>query len=147
MAEIKKADLGDLTDVFFLESSCFSSHWPIEILYADICLYEHPYFILREKGAPVGYAGMSIVLDEAHLRKICVTEPFRRRGYGGLLLHTMIDEAKGCGAKSMTLEVRRDNAGAIAFYEGFGFEPAGIRKKYYENKGDALIMWNYDLYA
>ena len=38
--------------------------------------------------------------------------------------------------------MRVSNKGAIALYEGFGFEQSGIRRGYYtDNREDALIMW------
>jgi [ribosomal protein S18]-alanine N-acetyltransferase len=46
---------------------------------------------------------------------------------------------RGCTA--MTLEVRHTNTAAQNLYRRFGFVPAGIRKKYYENTDDAIIMW------
>ena len=41
----------------------------------------------------------------------------------------------------MTLEVRHTNLTAQNLYRRFGFVPAGVRKKYYENTDDAIIMW------
>ena len=45
----------------------------------------------------------------------------------------------------MTLEVRVTNVGAQALYRKFGFAPAGVRKKYYEQTEDAIAMWVHDL--
>ena len=45
----------------------------------------------------------------------------------------------------MTLEVRVSNAGAQALYTSFGFVPVGVRKKYYENVEDAIVMWAHDI--
>jgi len=143
--EIKRAGLSDLVEVHFLEQACFASPWPIEILYDDICLYEHPYYILRAGGIAAGYAGMSIVLDEAHIRKICVHKDFRRHGFGRMLMQTLMCEAAKCGAEGMTLEVRRSNQGALTFYQSFGFEMAGVRKNYYEYGEDALILWKHGI--
>jgi ribosomal-protein-alanine N-acetyltransferase len=41
----------------------------------------------------------------------------------------------------MTLEVRHTNVSAQHLYQRFGFVPAGVRKKYYENRDDAIVMW------
>jgi len=45
----------------------------------------------------------------------------------------------------MTLEVRHTNVAAQSLYRRFGFVPAGIRKRYYENTEDALVMWAHDI--
>ena len=46
---------------------------------------------------------------------------------------------------SLTLEVRVGNEAAQGLYREFGFAPAGIRQRYYENSEDALVMWIHDL--
>ena len=45
----------------------------------------------------------------------------------------------------MTLEVRASNTGAQALYRRFGFVPAGVRQRYYENTEDAIVMWCHDI--
>ena len=45
----------------------------------------------------------------------------------------------------MTLEVRVSNTGAQALYRSFGFVPAGVRQRYYENTEDAIVMWCHDI--
>ena len=57
------------------------------------------------------------------------------------ILTALIDDAEDDGITDITLEVRVSNRPAIALYEGFGFESAGIRRGYYQNGEDALIMW------
>jgi ribosomal-protein-alanine N-acetyltransferase len=49
------------------------------------------------------------------------------------------------GCEAMTLEVRVSNAGAQALYRRFGFVPAGVRQRYYENTEDAIVMWCHDI--
>ena len=41
--------------------------------------------------------------------------------------------------------MRVSNTGAQALYRAFGFAPAGVRKKYYENVEDAIVMWCHDI--
>ena len=45
----------------------------------------------------------------------------------------------------MTLEVRVSNHGAQALYHEFGFAPVGMRKRYYENVEDAIVMWVHEI--
>jgi ribosomal-protein-alanine N-acetyltransferase len=51
--------------------------------------------------------------------------------------------AHGCVA--WTLEVRASNAAALELYRRFGFSPAGVRRRYYENTEDAIVMWCHDI--
>lgn len=143
MVEITRATAADLAEIYGLEVRCFPVPWAIEILYDDICVREHAYYILREDGIAAGYAGMDVVLDEAHIRKICVDESCRRKGYGKLLLQKMMHDAFASGAAGITLEVRVSNEAAQALYASEGFISSGVRKNYYTDKEDALILWKY----
>ena len=55
-------------------------------------------------------------------------------------METMHQCAKEKGATQCFLEVRVSNENAIALYKKFGYEPYGIRAKYYEDGEDALAM-------
>lgn len=141
--EISCATAQDLAEIYGLEIRCFTAPWPIEILYNDICVWEHPYYILREDGIAIGYAGMDVVIDEAHIRKICVDAHCRQKGCGTLLLKRMEEDAFFCGAEKIMLEVRASNQAAQALYFSQGFVEGGIRKNYYTDKEDALVLWKY----
>jgi ribosomal-protein-alanine N-acetyltransferase len=89
----------------------------------------------------VGYVGVWLMVDQAHIVAIAVREEYRRRGLGELLLAESIDLAIANGQESMTLEVRRTNDSAQALYEKYKFLKVGVRKRYYtDNHEDALIM-------
>lgn len=93
----------------------------------------------------VGYAGMQVLVDEAHITTMAVAEQARRRGIATRLLVELLREARARGAASATLEVRVDNSAARALYAGFGFRPVGMRPRYYADAVDALIMWAHDI--
>lgn len=93
----------------------------------------------------VGYAGMQLLVDEAHITTMTVVEQARRRGIATRLLVELLREARARGASAATLEVRVDNAAARALYAGFGFRPVGVRPRYYDGAVDALIMWAHDV--
>ena len=92
----------------------------------------------------VGFAGISVCLDEATLSNIVVKKSCRGRGIGGELLESLIDICSELNLKTFTLEVNTKNEPAIHLYEKFGFKNLGIRKKYYNNTQDAYIMTKYD---
>ena len=94
----------------------------------------------------VGFAGLWLMLDEAHITTICVAQRLRGRGLGGLLLSHMMDQAIELGARRVTLEVRVSNHVAQSLYRKYGFVDEGVRRRYYsDNNEDALVMWSQPL--
>ncbi len=99
----------------------------------------------RGRGAIAGHAGLWFTADEAHITNIAVHPNARRNGAGKLLMLALADEAIRRGCVGWTLEVRLSSVGAQQLYARFGFEAAGIRKRYYENTEDAIVMWCNDI--
>ena len=89
----------------------------------------------------VGYGGLLYVENDAHVTNIAVHPMWRSRGIATELLLDLAWEANRCGCEAMTLEVRHTNVAAQQLYRRFGFVPACVRKKYYENRDDAIVMW------
>lgn len=90
-----------------------------------------------------GYAGVWLMVDEAHVTTIGVDPDHRGRGAGELLFLGLVDIAQEMRANRLTLEVRVSNSGAQALYRKYGLEIAGLRKRYYSDNGeDAYIMWS-----
>jgi [ribosomal protein S18]-alanine N-acetyltransferase len=91
----------------------------------------------------IGYAGLWLMVDEAHVTTIGVNPEYRGQGVGELLFLGLVDIAREMKAERMTLEVRVSNASAQALYRKYGLEVAGMRKRYYSDNGeDAYIMWS-----
>lgn len=91
----------------------------------------------------IGFAGMWIMFDEAHVTTIGVHPDERGNGLGELLLVQLFIEATARGAEMLTLEVRVSNDSAQALYQKYGFERQGVRRRYYSDNGeDAYIMWS-----
>jgi ribosomal-protein-alanine N-acetyltransferase len=89
----------------------------------------------------IGYVGIWLMVDQAHIVAIAIREEYRRQGLGELLLAEAVEMALSNGQESVTLEVRRSNESAQALYEKFRFLKVGVRRRYYtDNKEDALIM-------
>ncbi len=89
----------------------------------------------------VGYGGLWLVVDEAHICTLAVHPNWRGRGLGELLLVGLLERAMALSAAVATLEVRVSNFVAQRLYGKYGFVQVGLRKQYYaDNHEDALIM-------
>ncbi len=94
-----------------------------------------------QQASIIGFAGLWLMVDEAHITTIAVHPDYRGRGLGELELMSLIDIAYQIGARWVTLEVRVSNYVAQSLYRKYGFREEGIRRRYYsDNQEDALIM-------
>ncbi|MHB1415319.1 MAG: ribosomal protein S18-alanine N-acetyltransferase [Chloroflexota bacterium] len=94
----------------------------------------------------VGYAGLWLMVDEAHITTIAVRPEYRGQGLGELLMVGLIDTAMELDARWVTLEVRVSNTVAQNLYKKYTFHGEGVRKGYYsDNHEDALIMWSEEI--
>ena len=89
----------------------------------------------------IGYYSFAQILDEGHINNIAVRSLDQSKGFGTKLMEDMINQASKRGINALTLEVEIENIKAINLYKKFNFTNEGIRKKYYKNTKDAMIMW------
>lgn len=99
----------------------------------------------RGRGRIVGYAGLWFSADEAHVTNVAVQPEQQRSGVATALMLGLADAAIDRGCTAWTLEVRVSSKGAQELYRRFGFSPAGVRARYYENTEDAIVMWCNDI--
>jgi ribosomal-protein-alanine N-acetyltransferase len=89
----------------------------------------------------IGFSGLWMMADEAHVTNLAVRQEYRGKGLGELLLLATIDLAAQLNASFLTLEVRASNLVAQSLYGKYGFMQMGIRRGYYlDNREDAIIM-------
>jgi ribosomal-protein-alanine N-acetyltransferase len=136
-----------LRAVLRIESQVYPRPWSLPLFMSELNLRNSRHYVAaRIDGTVVGYGGLMLALDEAHVTNIAVDPAWQRHQVGTRLLLHLCRTAQARGARRMTLEVRVANAPAQALYHRFGFETAGLRKNYYaETNEDALIMWAYDI--
>ncbi|MDE2239422.1 MAG: GNAT family N-acetyltransferase [Rhodospirillales bacterium] len=100
--------------------------------------------LLRQPGVAAlihdanGFMLLRTVLDEAEILTIGVLK--KRRGTGAALLREGLRRLRDAGVQVVYLEVATGNVAARALYENHGFVQSGLRKAYYENGGDALML-------
>ena len=133
----------DIDQVMVVEHESFTIPWSKESFYNEIIKNQFAvYLVIEDEGRIIGYCGVWIVIDEAHITNIALLPEYRGRKLGEALLKKIIEVAIERGAKTMTLEVRMSNMIAQSLYRKLGFEGGAIRKGYYtDNQEDALVMW------
>jgi ribosomal-protein-alanine N-acetyltransferase len=129
----------DLDRVMELERAIFASPWRRSFFLSDINRPQGLSVVAEDEGVALGYA-VAWGTQEAHLANLAVCEDERGKGIGGRLLEEVIVFARRSKAESIYLEVRVSNTIARKFYADRGFVPTYMRKGYYENGEDAVIM-------
>ena len=136
-------NLDDLDQIMVVEHESFTLPWSRGAFYNEL-VQNHfaKYIVLEVDEKIVGYCGVWLVIDEAHITNIALLPEYRGRKLGEALLRKLMDYARENGAKTMTLEVRVSNNVAQSLYRKLGFQGGAIRKNYYtDSHEDALVMW------
>ena len=123
----------DVRHVMPIEQRVYPRGWSKGVFIREIAQRTTRCYLTAKVGSTVvGYAGMLLSPDEAHITNVAVSPEWQRHKVATRLL--------------LTLEVRPSNDGAKELYRRFGFAPAGMRKLYYRDPDeDGLIMWAHDI--
>jgi ribosomal-protein-alanine N-acetyltransferase len=98
------------------------------------------YYILEQE-IRVGYIALWIDDFKAQINSLVIIDDFRRKGYGYALIKDILIMLKNRSISEITLEVRPSNIYARKLYEKIGFKQVAIRKNYYKNGEDALMLY------
>jgi ribosomal-protein-alanine acetyltransferase len=121
-------------------------HFVLHRLRDDPAFVKELDFVMEKDGEIIGYCGMWVLFEEAHITNIAIHPKLRGQGYGKQLLHASMRAAASFGAEMMTLEVRETNTVAQSMYAEMDFLQQGRRKRYYSDTGeDALLLWNRNM--
>ena len=137
-----------LAQVLPIERASYPRPWTVGVFHSEIEMMrrgERHYLVARDGSEVVAYGGLMFVVDDAHVTNIAVAPERQRQGIATRVMAELAWVAVERGCSAFTLEVRVSNQAAQALYREFGFVPAGVRKKYYENVEDAIVMWCNDV--
>jgi len=135
--------IGDIVNISIMS---FPIAWTKEAFLNELSNKFARYVVAVKDDVIIGYGGMWVILDEAHVTNIAVHPEYRGIGAGALIVETLLDICRYEKATSITLEVRKSNEAAQSLYKKYGFVEEGLRKNYYEdNREDAVIMWKRDI--
>lgn len=136
-----------LRTVLRIETEVYPRPWTMNLFISELAMRSsRSYFVAKVGPTVVGYSGLMLVAEDAHVTTIAVDPRWQQHQIGTRLLANIARDARERGARHLTLEVRVSNEPAQKMYRTFGFRPAGIRKGYYvETNEDALVMWADDI--
>ncbi|MEO0069635.1 MAG: ribosomal protein S18-alanine N-acetyltransferase [candidate division WOR-3 bacterium] len=139
MVTIRRMREEDLDRIMEIENRSFPNPWRRSFFLSDLHRPDAFSIVAENENKVVGYL-VAWGGIEVHIANIAVAPEMRNQGIGSRLLKEVFDFAKREGAENIFLEVRVSNIAAQRLYRRFGFEPTYIRKGYYENGEDAIVM-------
>lgn len=135
ISEMNVQDLEQIKDCLLTD---FDDFWSYNTLKQDFENGNSKYFVAKNDNEIIGFAGIVAIFDEVDIMNIVVKKNKRNLGIGSLLLEKIIEFSKDY--TYITLEVNIKNTPAIKLYKKYGFKQVGLRKKYYNNQDDAILM-------
>ncbi|HXU23334.1 MAG TPA: ribosomal protein S18-alanine N-acetyltransferase [Tepidiformaceae bacterium] len=153
---LRVMDAGDVTAVMEIERGSFAAGWPRTAFARELSGNAMARYIVLEAPAPaqdgprrlIGFGGIWLMLDEAHVVTVAVAPEFRRKGFGRMIVHGLVELARTHGMSVATLECRVSNEAARTLYGDYGFYEVGRRVHYYADNGeDAVIMTTERLFS
>jgi ribosomal-protein-alanine N-acetyltransferase len=140
--------LDDIPAVHRIERASFFQPWPDDAYRNELTTNRlASYVVARAGDEVVGFAGLWVMVDEAHVTTFAVDPRWRRHGVGERMLLALLDLSVARRAREATLEVRLSNLPARRLYEKYGFRPVGIRPRYYSDNGEDALIMTTDLLA
>ena len=133
----------DLKQIEEILTTDFDEFWTPSIFEKELNNPNSSYFVAKQKNQIVGFGGIWKAVDDIHITNLVTKKNMRNLGIAKQILDKLIQTAKQTKLASLTLEVTETNLPAIDLYETFGFQKLGIRKKYYNNQDNAIIMTLY----
>lgn len=137
---ITQMTLSDLISIKLILETDFDDFWNYNILESELNNPNSKYVVAKIDNTIVGFAGFITMYDEADISNIVVNKNHRHMGIGTMMLKELICLAKSLNLNALNLEVNSSNVFAINLYKNFSFVENGLRKKYYNNSDDAILM-------
>ncbi len=141
---VRPLQVADIPVIADLEKEIYPQPWSEGVFRDELTRDDRAYVAAVADGEIIGFGGLMLVGEDAHVTTLAVGVGERRIGLGTRLMLQLIDAAVARGAHNLTLEVRSTNSGAQRLYERFGMGAVGVRKHYYRDD-DAVIMWVRDI--
>ncbi len=137
---INKMQISDLDLIAPILYSEFDDFWNYNVFKQELENSNSEYIVAKLNNEIVGFGGFIKIIDEADISNIVVKKNFRNLKIGSKLLQKLIELASSLKINILNLEVKETNIPAIKLYTNLGFKICGLRKKYYNNTENAILM-------
>lgn len=137
---ISKMQLIDLEKIKQNLKTDYDDFWNVDTIYEELNSSNSIYIVAKNEEKILGFAGIKIILDEAELMNIVTKKDARNLGIATEMMKEIINLCKENNIKKINLEVNTKNSVAIKLYKNYNFTEVGLRKKYYNNTDDALLL-------
>ncbi len=139
--QIREASLADLLQIIEIEARVFPDPWSETQLAFELSRQPAARnLVFVNSGQVGGYLMSHVVGDEASIINFAVDIPLQRQGLGRRLMAGFLHRLQTAGIRVVVLDVAADNQPALDFYRKFGFREIAIRRNYYANGDNALVM-------
>lgn len=142
--QLRPMSVNEIEQVAALEGVAFAGGvhepWSDKMFYEELSAPGRTWWVAHDQGKVIGFAGGMLAGDALEVMDIAVSPDRQGEGIGTRLLARLAYDGQTLGATEITLEVHVGNEPARALYEGAGFEQRGLRKNYYGQANDALVM-------
>ena len=138
---IRRIEKRDLPVVLVLEKLLYKDPWNIKNFESELEHNDYAYmYVLEHDDVILGYAGFWLSYEYATITKVSINPAVQKKGLGFYLFNMIMNKAMELGATSFSLEVRESNLVAQRLYEKSGFKKQGMRKRYYSDLENAIVM-------
>ena len=139
--ELVRIEKNDLDSILVLEKLLYKDPWNASNFESELAHNDYAYmYVLKENDVVLGYAGFWLSYEYATITKVSINPALQNRGLGFYLFNSVMNIARELGATSFSLEVRVSNIHAQKLYLKSGYKESGIRKGYYSDGENAIVM-------
>ena len=138
---LRRIERKDLESILVLEKLLYKDPWNERNFESELSNNDYAYmFVLEENDVVLGYCGFWLSYEFATITKVSINPVLQKRGLGYYLFNSVMNIAKELGATSFSLEVRESNIPAQKLYLKSGYKNVSIRKGYYSDGENAIVM-------
>ncbi|MGL6185420.1 MAG: ribosomal protein S18-alanine N-acetyltransferase [Clostridium chrysemydis] len=141
---LKEMDESHILEVKAISDSSLKESWSLDSIKNELSNSLATYIVGILDNTVIGFAGAWLIASEGQITNVSVSKDFRGQGIGFKIINELLKTLSSKGSKEVTLEVRESNLAAQKLYEKCGFKNEGIRKNFYPDKENAIIMWKRD---
>lgn len=140
MFRIRNIEKTDIPILVALEAELLKETVGEEMLASELHNRFAKFFVATYNNQVIGYLSCWMVEETVDIINVVIDKNYQHQGFGQALFSEMEKVAKINNCTEIMLEVKENNNQAIKFYQHQGYEQISVRKNYYQDQTNALIM-------